>query len=385
MAERVEIQDRVTGSSFGDVYTARGRDGTASFVELVHRQYASAVDLEVLREAVARTTIAADHPSIPRPKGLVSLHGRAGVVVEPFAGMPLSSLAFGDPVPMAAALGLVQAVAEALDHAWQVARFNEHALRWAHGDLQPGCIFVAADGTLSVTGFGLSEAVANVDDRRLDVEVTAVFNSLAYMAPERIAGGNGDQSDAYALGIMLYEMVTGARLGGTVTAHATREAHDEMIAQRSEGLRATVADDPGVGELIERLTAYDPHRRPSRGAIARECGQLIEAAHGARFEPWAAAVVPAAQDAIAVASGDGDRSVSGLSTTVVTVGPPTVLEGQLDTPPATEERVGFRPVVGLDLPPPKPEQVRAQQIRLLLAGVGVGLLLTFLLAWAVVG
>src|SRR5205807_447287 len=88
-----------------------------------------------------------------------------------------------------------------------------HAAGVLHRDLKPGNIFLTCDRAV-IIDFGLAAAApGRVDVSRSLTSAGAVIGTLAYMAPEQLESGDSSPaSDLYALGVVLYEMLTGTRL-----------------------------------------------------------------------------------------------------------------------------------------------------------------------------
>jgi eukaryotic-like serine/threonine-protein kinase len=142
-----------------------------------------------------------DHPNVVKalpPRGEKS---RLYMVLEYVEGVPLSSLIVeGRGLPVPQALDLARQTCDALAYL--------HAHGVLHRDVKPGNVLVTASGQAKLIDFGL----VHVDnERKLTIAgLSASIGTPAYMAPEQIRGRTGDaRSDIYALGTMLYEMLTG--------------------------------------------------------------------------------------------------------------------------------------------------------------------------------
>lgn len=103
-------------------------------------------------------------------------------------------------LPIERAVRITLAICEALDS------MHKHGI--VHRDLKPENVMVDADDHIKLIDFGIA---MKEDARRLTyVNMTAALGTPDYISPEQVKGGRGDQrSDIYALGIMLYEMLTG--------------------------------------------------------------------------------------------------------------------------------------------------------------------------------
>jgi tetratricopeptide (TPR) repeat protein len=147
-------------------------------------------------EAVARL----QHPNIIQVYEVGEHNGLPYFSLELCSGGSLEKQLDGTPWAPQRAAALVQVLAQAMQAA--------HQAGLVHRDIKPGNVLLTADGTPKVTDFGLV--------KRLDVpghtQSGAVVGTPAYMAPEQAAGKSkevGPPADIYALGAVLYELLTG--------------------------------------------------------------------------------------------------------------------------------------------------------------------------------
>jgi hypothetical protein len=143
--------------------------------------------------------------------------GDYSYIVMPFltAGTLSQRLTQG-PLPLKAAADVVHQISQALDYA--------HARGVVHRDLKPSNIMISDDGHALLTDFGF----ARVADNSLSLTGSALIGTPAYMSPEQCRGEEATPlSDQYALGVILYQMATGAlpyeaeTPMGVVIMHAT--------------------------------------------------------------------------------------------------------------------------------------------------------------------
>jgi eukaryotic-like serine/threonine-protein kinase len=158
----------------------------------------------------ARAAGGLNHPNI------VTVYdaGKAGDVVymamEYIQGVELRSLFVeGQPMGVPQALAIAAQVAEGLGYA--------HQAGVVHRDIKPANIMVVADGPVKITDFGIARMRASADLTQTGV----MLGSPKYMSPEQVIGKRADhRSDIFSLGVILYEMLTGAApfSGENVTA-----------------------------------------------------------------------------------------------------------------------------------------------------------------------
>ena len=162
-------------------------------------------------EAVARLR----HPNVVQVYSLGDHQGRPFVELEYVEGGSLAARLDGTPRPPREAARLVEAVARAIAEA--------HRLGIVHRDLKPGNILMAADGAPKVADFGLAKWLqADSGLTRTDV----VMGTPSYMAPEQAEGRAkrvGPAADIYALGAILYDLLTGRPPFRAATPLATLE------------------------------------------------------------------------------------------------------------------------------------------------------------------
>ncbi len=186
------------------------------------------------------------------------------IVMEYVSGVSLNGmLSEGSPIPLESALRLTQQIAEALDCA--------HAQGIVHRDIKPANIMVTADGQAKITDFGVAKL--NLTHLTLPGHV---FGTPAYMSPEQLEGGSVDgRADIFALGVILYSMVTGYRpfQGNSVMTVCFKVANREPLAP-------TLLDPNLPRELdavIARAMAKNRKDRYQRGMeMAMDIRELIE-------------------------------------------------------------------------------------------------------------
>src|SRR5262249_3569467 len=160
-------------------------------------------------EAERQALALMDHPNIARVfDGGETASRRPYFVMELVKGAPITAFCDQHRLPVRARLELFIAGCQAVQHAHQRAII--------HRDLKPSNVLVTLqDGTplVKVIDFGLAKALGHqLTDKTLFTGSAHLLGTPLYMAPEQAALSNGDvdtRSDIYALGVLLYELLTG--------------------------------------------------------------------------------------------------------------------------------------------------------------------------------
>ncbi|AEH08067.1 MULTISPECIES: WD40 repeat domain-containing serine/threonine protein kinase [Protofrankia] len=209
----------------------------------------------------ARVLAALDHPHVVRVYDYVETGELRLLVMEMLAGGTLTCChQAGMLQEGACAVGLAIAAALACAHSRGV----------LHRDIKPDNILFDTTGLLKVVDFGLAKQVGG-----LPVTASAVAGTPLYMAPEQIDGGRlGPATDLYALGVLLYLLLTG------VTPFAPAPS---ILRQRLEQVPPPPPDVPvRVADAIMWALANDPVARPpSAQAFALYLARAAAEAYGA--------------------------------------------------------------------------------------------------------
>jgi WD40 repeat protein len=201
-----------------------------------------------LREA--RSTAQLRHPAIVPVYEVGQENGQPYLVSDFVEGVTLDDRLSAGPLPLRESAALVQAVAEALEHA------HQHGV--IHRDIKPSNIMIRGDGTPAVMDFGLAKRAAGEITMTLDGQV---LGTPAYMSPEQ-AGGESHKvdgrSDVYSLGVVLYRLLTGELpFRGNPRMLLHQVLHDEPKSPRS--LNDRIPRD--LETITLKAMAREPHRR----------------------------------------------------------------------------------------------------------------------------
>ncbi|ABC82566.1 serine/threonine protein kinase [Anaeromyxobacter dehalogenans 2CP-C] len=245
---RFEIVRELARGGFGVVYAARDRTlGRSVAFKLVPSAASGAADDRVLREAEAAARLT--HPNIVTLFDVGRCAAGPYLVLELLRGETLAARLRRGPLPLREALRVAEAVARGLAHAHEAGVF--------HRDLSPGNVFLCEDGQVKVLDFGLAHAFGRP---------RTAGGTPQYMAPEQRRGAPEDErTDVFALGAILFEMLTGEQPFPSAAPGRT--------PRRAPALQ--VPDLPALADLLGRMLAADPVRRPrDGGAVVAALGAL---------------------------------------------------------------------------------------------------------------
>jgi eukaryotic-like serine/threonine-protein kinase len=213
-----------------------------------------------------------DHPNLARLlDGGSGPDGRPYIVMEYVDGEPINHYCENRGLDLEGRLRLMLTVCQAVDSA--------HRRLVVHRDLKPANILVTADGTAKLLDFGIAKLLGS--DEGAGLTLTHVGSRIltpAYAAPEQILGEPISMAtDVYSLGVMLYELITGAlphRREGRALSALASTLDRETVERPSTVLRRPAGDLAGLGDRarLARRVAGDLdlivltalHRDPKR-------------------------------------------------------------------------------------------------------------------------
>jgi serine/threonine protein kinase len=172
-------------------------------------------------------------------------------------------------LPVPAALHIGYSVAHALAHAHEALDDLGRELGLIHGDVSPHNVLLALNGDVKLMDFGLARASANLAERPPD----RISGKYGYLAPEAVLRREASQSmDLFALGVVLWECVTGKRLFASRNLSESRRLLRNFEVPKASLLNPAVIAP--VEQLIERLLTRTPQERVGS---ARELISLFDA------------------------------------------------------------------------------------------------------------
>jgi serine/threonine-protein kinase len=222
-----------------------------------------------------------EHPCIARLiDGGVDAAGVPYLVMEYVEGVPITDFARAQALDVRACLRLFLRVCDAVQYA--------HQNLVVHRDLKPSNIFVTADGTPKLLDFGIAKVLA-ATDALAATQTLARLLTPDYAAPEQFAGGPiTTATDVYALGIVLYELLAGARPhrpGSTAGARSRDPTHALDPRPPSATLDRTTGDAAvrrralrgDLDRIVLTALAAEPQRRyVSAEALAADIRRYLD-------------------------------------------------------------------------------------------------------------
>ena len=251
LANRYEIRRVVDWGGSAIVYAAYDRDlrRDIALKVLRHDRVTDAVLRRFRREvAVARD---ASSPHLVRIFDIATSDGAIYLTMELVDGGSLRKRLAGTPLlPIEEVIRVASAIAEALDAL--------HTPGIVHRDVKPGNVLLENNGGIKLGDFGLARYVASESVHASSAG--AIVGTLAYLSPEQALGVHVDhRSDLYALGVVIFEMLT-----GTSPFHSRSELGGLLARMKSAAIdvRPLRADcPPWLARLVTRLLERHPRDR----------------------------------------------------------------------------------------------------------------------------
>ena len=255
-AGRYEVQAQIGQGGMGTVYCVRDQQldvlVALKLLTLPSERASARFRSEVL--FARRVT----HHNVARTYDLGEHEGLLFLTMEYVRGTPLDDvLKQQGSLPLEKVMDFGAQIASGLEAA--------HAAGVVHRDLKPANVMIAEDGRVVLTDFGIARAVTG-DTRTHDTG--AIIGTPHYMAPEQITGEKVDaRTDLYALGVILYELVTGTMPfdGDNPIAIAVLR-----LSQVPEDPRQRTPMPDSLAELILRCLARDSDARLQSATAVRE-------------------------------------------------------------------------------------------------------------------
>jgi serine/threonine protein kinase len=253
-----EILSLLGSGGMGEVYRARDHRLERDVAIKVLPRFVSFDSGRLWRfEQEAKAAAALSHPNILAVFQMGTYEGAPYLVSELLEGETLREQLKRAPIPLK----------KAIDYGIQIVNglAAAHNKGIIHRDLKPENLFVTKDGRIKILDFGLAklshrESEDKLTEQTLDTEPGAVLGTVGYMSPEQVRGLLVDhRSDIFALGAILYEMLSGKRAFHADTTADTINAI--LNGDPTPLLEASPTLPPGIPKIVERCLEKNPNER----------------------------------------------------------------------------------------------------------------------------
>jgi TolB-like protein/predicted Ser/Thr protein kinase/ribosomal protein L40E len=303
-----EVQEEIGRGGQGVVYRARQKslNRTIALKVIGLGQWATESHLKRFRrEAEAAASL--EHPSIVPIHEIGERDGSCYFSMKFIEGGQLDAVVKREPMPIRHAVELIAKVARTVHYA------HEHGI--LHRDIKPGNILLDQKGEPHLTDFGLARLIETESTLTSTIEV---LGTPSYMAPEQAVGNNAAltaATDVYALGAVLYQLLTGHPPFAGGTTYETIKLLLDTEARPPRAWNPKIDHD--LSTICMKCLEKDPQRRYSSALalvedlerwlkhepiVARHAGIITRGKKWARRNPTSA-VLAASLAALAVAVG----------------------------------------------------------------------------------
>jgi len=256
----------------GEVYRARDtRLGREIAIKIMPADLARDPDRLSRFEVEARTLAALSHPNILSVFDVGTHEGQPYLALELLQGDTLRARLDAGSLPLSKAIDYARQTAAGLAAA--------HASNITHRDIKPDNLFITTDGRVKILDFGLARLTVPASSDSVETQLgggTAagvVLGTVGYMSPEQVRGQVADhRSDLFSLGVVIYEMLAGAR------PFTGESAVQTMNAILTEDPPEIVLPNRMLPPALERLVRHCLEKNPEeRFQSARDLAFALEA------------------------------------------------------------------------------------------------------------
>ena len=349
--DQYRIEARLGGGGMGEVFRARDLELDRDVaIKLVRPELADLAEVTARFRAEARTLAGLAHSNIATVFRFFAHEGTLYLVMEYISGQP-----FGDmlrdkgALPATEVVRIMKQALSGLGYA--------HDNKVVHRDIKPGNLMLDGRDTVKVLDFG----IAHLLDQTRMTQSGSVLGTPAYMAPEQVLGQQVDgRTDLYALGVVLYEMLTGKLPYRANSQFEQMRAHLETQPRSLKEMNERVPR-PLRETIVQALAKQADDRFQS----AAEFSAALEVAL-AESETDGGTLIAARRSGVAVSVGNTPQ-VSAASTESSGATPATVTRSASGT-----DQTELRLPTSVEIPLPEPKTaVGGAVAAILLAGAGI--------------
>ncbi len=214
------------------------------------------------------------HPRVLPVYDYGEYNRRPYIVMAHMSGGTLADRMAAGPMPLDEILRMVEQIAEGLDHA--------HLKGVIHRDFKPSNVLLDEHGNAHLADFG----IAKISESTIQLTGTGIVGTPAYMAPEMASSAKTTpQADIYALGVTLFQMLTGSYPFSGETPLSVLLAHVNEPVPDVSMIRPELS--PQIAAVVNRAMAKDPADRfQTAGELAAALRRAVEAGGGQEIEAF---------------------------------------------------------------------------------------------------
>jgi serine/threonine-protein kinase len=257
LAGRYLLEEQIAAGGMGEVWRARDEVLQRPVaVKLLHTSLANDGNAAERFRREALTAAQISHPNMANVFDYIEEDGRPGIVMEYVPNQTLAQCLKQKRMSIGDAVRITDCVLSALQRA--------HDAGIVHRDIKPANILLTPDDDVKVTDFGIARSLSDASLTQTGM----VMGTAHYSAPEQVRGeSTTPATDVYAVGVMLYEMLTGRRPYTGDTPIAVAMARLSEDPPRPKTIRASIPD--ALDAVVMRALARDPVDRYTSAAEMR--------------------------------------------------------------------------------------------------------------------
>jgi len=268
---RYRIMRKLGAGGMANVYLAEDQElGRRVAIKILNDRHANDDQFIERFRREAKNAAGLSHPNIVSIYDRGEAEGTYYIAMEYLDGRSLKELIVSrGPAPINVAIDYARQILAAVRFA------HRHGI--VHRDIKPHNVLVDAEGRLKVTDFGIARAGASQM-----TEAGSIIGTAQYLSPEQAKGAPVDQtSDLYSVGVVLYELLTGAVPFSGDTPVEIAMKHLSAVPPAPSQLRAEIPRD--LDMVVMRALAKDPAERYQSADEMEE--DLARVARGAAVSP----------------------------------------------------------------------------------------------------
>ncbi len=274
------LLEKIASGGMAEVWKARkrGEEGFQKIVAIKKILPHLSDDQEFIEMFVDEAKLAAqlNHNNIIHIYDLGKIQSSYYIAMEFIDGHDLKNILKqgqerDQPLGVELALFVASKIAAALDYAHRKRDFDEKEMGLVHRDVSPPNVLVSEDGDIKLCDFGIAKAASKASQ----TQAGALKGKLQYMSPEQAWGRNIDRrSDIFALGAVLFEMLTGRRLfTGDSELSILEQVREARITPPSQFNEEVT---PEIDAIVVKALQKDPaNRYQTAGEMARDIESVL--------------------------------------------------------------------------------------------------------------